>query len=259
MPALLLAAVAYAGGTVIGATLGGPAWATALIAGLLAAVAALRRPEVEWRTTGFWLVLVAPVFFAAAGHARFETAANSPPPAIASLTGTHDVQGTVRRDATVRGTLARVDLDVTHVDGAPAPDGMWGGVRVVTRATGTSPALVEGDRVRLSGRVDPLERARDLDYASYLASRGIHATVAYPAEFAVEGNTGGWRPALASVRRGLVASIERTLPEPGAALAAGVLVGKQGALPDRTAEALRVTGTTHLVVVSGHNDHLATI
>ena len=50
-----------------------------------------------------------------------------------------------------------------------------------------------------------------------------------------------------------MANVERALPEPEAALAAGVLLGERGALPADLDEALRVTGTAHLVVVSGQN------
>src|SRR5690606_3435854 len=117
--------------------------------------------------------------------------------------------------------------------------------------------ILGGERVRFTGRLDPpppLEPGDAFDYGAYLRSRDVHAVSLYPSESARLGQTdAGWRRALRSLHRGAVEAIARTLPEPEASLAAGVLVGERGTLPLRDAEALRVTGTTHLVVVSGQN------
>ena len=54
--------------------------------------------------------------------------------------------------------------------------------------------------------------------------------------------------------KGLVVSlINRMLPEPHAALMAGYLLGVQSTLPADFSESLRVTGTTHIVAISGYN------
>ena len=247
MPALLLAASAYVAGTVVAATVGGPPWATAALVTTIALAIGLGRRE-PMR----WLVLPAAVLLATAGHARFEALAAWPPPPLAALSGLHEVEGIARADEVLDGSLVRVDLDVTRVDGQSAPGARWGGLRVSLR--GAHRTVSEGDRVELTARLDALPAARAPDYAAYLASRNIDATAAYPARFEVHGNAlPGWRNALHALRRRAVTNIERVLPEPEAALAAGILIGKQGALPARTAEALRLTGTTHLIVVSGQN------
>ena len=247
IPAGILAAGAYAGGTILGALLGGPWWITALLASTLAIAAALRATTVRGATT-----LLAAVALAAAGHARYEAVALTPPPPLASMSGTHLVTGVVREDARLRGALQQVDLEVERIDDAAST----GGVRLQLRTEGDP--LRGGERVRFIGRLEqPSNEPTNLgefDYASYLRSRDVYAISRYPTDVVRLGQTdAAWRAALRSLHRGAVESIGRTLSEPEASLAAGVLVGERGTLPARDVEALRVTGTTHLVVVSGQN------
>lgn len=243
MPAPLLAAAAYVAGTLLAALLGGPWWVTALLAALIALAASVQAGDRR-----AWLALGAAVALAAAGHAHYDAIASRPPPALAALTGTHELEGVARDDARRSGRLAQVDLSVERVDGAPAA----GGLRLTLPAP--LDPLRAGERLRFTGRIEPPPAANDFDYAAYLGSRGIYAVSAYPVAWErLGGVDGGWRDALRSLRRQAVLNIERALPEPEAALAAGVLLGERGALPAHTAEQLRVTGTTHLVVVSGQN------
>ncbi len=247
IPAAILVASAYASGTALGALLGGPWWQTALLAGLLALAAALRAPNRRG-----WAVLLACVAIAAGGHARYQAVAGVPPPALASIEGMRVVTGVAREDARFRGSLQQIDLDVETIDDAPAR----GGLRLRVRSA-DAPVLA-GERIRFNGRIEPLPDepmdASAFDYAAYLRSREVHAIAQYPTSWERLGQTGaGWQKTLRSLHRRAVEAIGRTLPEPEAALAAGVLVGERGTLPPRDAEALRVTGTTHLVVVSGQN------
>ena len=45
----------------------------------------------------------------------------------------------------------------------------------------------------------------------------------------------------------------RSLPEPQAALAVGILLGLQSAIPENVGEAFSITGTSHILVISGWN------
>ena len=247
IPAAILVAAAYSGGTALGALLGGPWWQTALLGGLIALAAALRAPDRRG-----WAVLLACVALAAAGHARYQAVASVPPPPLATIEGVRVVTGIAREDARFRGSLQQIDLDVETIDEAPAR----GGLRL--RVHTPEAAVLAGERIRFNGRVEPLPDepadASAFDYAAYLRSRDVYAIAQYPTSWERLGQTGaGWRIALRSLHRRAVEAIAQTLPEPEAALAAGVLVGERGTLPPRDAEALRLTGTTHLVVVSGQN------
>src|SRR5690606_18916615 len=111
-----------------------------------------------------------------------------------------------------------------------------------------------GDVVRFITDLEPPPAIEAFDYASYLQDRDIYRTAAFPAEWETTGRADlGWRGDLHALHRAVVARIERTLPEPAASLAAGMLVGDRGGLPEDLDVALRATGTTHLVVVSGQN------
>src|SRR5690606_28751455 len=88
----------------------------------------------------------------------------------------------------------------------------------------------------------------------YLRDRDIYLVASFPQAWEDLGATDrGWRGALEDLHRSVVDRIGRALPEPEASLAAGILVGEHSALPEDVDQALRATGTTHLVVVSGQN------
>ena len=242
-PPLAVLSTAYLAGTAAGVLLGGAWWLTVVVGTTLALAALLAR-----LAPTSMALLVAAVALAGAGHARWEAHAAAAPPPTAAIEGVHTLTGTAREDASVRGTFARIDLDVETVDGAPSS----GGVRVTMLAP-ASPVRA-GERVRVTGKVEPPPDIEGFDYAGYLRSRGVVATVAYPQRVAVLGDGWPrWRLALREVRRQAVTNIERALPEPASALAAGILVGERGTLPPEVAANLRATGTTHLVVVSGQN------
>ncbi len=243
LPPLAILGGAYLVGTGAGVLLGGAWWLTVVVGGMLAAAAILGR-----LAPASPAILLAAVALAGAGHARWQAHEAAAPPPVATLRGTHIIEGTAREDASVRGALARIDLDVEAADGTPTS----GGLRVTMLAP-TEP-IRAGERVRINGKVEPPPHLDGFDYAGYLRSRGIVATVAYPQRVEVLGDGWPrWRLALREVRRHTVANIEAALPEPASALATGILVGERSALPSDVAADLRATGTTHLVVVSGQN------
>jgi competence protein ComEC len=148
--------------------------------------------------------------------------------------------GVTRDDARLSGSLARTELFVEYLDGAPSS----GTLRLTVPASiGGQPVLRAGDRLHIAGDVRP---------ASGVA---FDAVVAYPDEWEiVERDVGAWPvDALRGTRRWALGNIGRALPEPEASLAAGVLIGEQRTMPPALTDALRATGTTHLVVVSGQN------
>lgn len=243
IPLLPLVAGGYVVGVVAGAILGGP-WPLTLLFGVIV-VAAI---TVRGSSPALVVALCLTVSVAAFGHARIDTLDAQPPPTLASVTGTHEVIGVARNDASIRGSLQRVDLDVESVDGAA----LEGGIRITAPAdSGTARA---GDRVRLVVDLDAPPALEAFDYEGYLRDRDIYLVGAFPREWEHLGVTDrGWRGALEAFHRTVVSRIGHTLPEPEASLAAGVLVGEHSTLPEDIDEALRATGTTHLVVVSGQN------
>ncbi len=252
-PTLPLVAGGYIVGTIGGAILGGPWLLTALLGLLLLGTLILAAPANERvrPTTALVISIALAAGVASFAHWRIDHLDGRPPPPLAAMTGTHEVVGIARGDAVLDGSMQRVDIDVETVDGAP----LEGGVRISSRVD-VGVASV-GDRLRLIVALDLPPAVEAFDYAAYLRDRDVHLVGSFPREWEHLGTTDrGWRGSLEEFHRTVVRRIEQTLPEPQASLAAGVLVGERATLPEDIDEALRATGTTHLVVVSGHNVQL---
>lgn len=137
------------------------------------------------------------------------------------------------------------------------------GVRLQGSALVTSrdlwPLFSPGDRVQLSGIMQDPFLETDGGYARFLRSRGIGALL----ENATLQRVPGPPPTIALrmvALRGIVERrIIRLLPEPHAALLTGLLTGERRGMSDAFAAALRITGLTHIVAVSGSNITLVLI
>jgi competence protein ComEC len=171
------------------------------------------------------------------------------------------------------GLRAVVGADVVPVPGPiPSGDGPWtavvetvgaprdGSRPATVRIQGASPmlvaatlpwypAVVPGDRVELGGRVRP---PTPDDYGAYLARIGAVGTLrASSLELLpAEGTAGG---ALESLRRSAAAGLDRSIPEPEAGLAAGVLIGLRDRVDRELAAAFTTAGASHVVAISGWN------
>ncbi len=113
------------------------------------------------------------------------------------------------------------------------------------------PELRYGNRLELQCRLAAPPEFDGFSYRAYLARQGIYSLATYP-EFAVlASDGGGFWAALYAVRDRLRATIARVLPVPHSALAAALLLGDRGGIPDGLVEAFRATGTSHILAISG--------
>jgi competence protein ComEC len=111
-----------------------------------------------------------------------------------------------------------------------------------------------GDLLEVIGTLESPPVFEDFDYRSYLFRQGIDSMLAYPRVRVVVNDQGSIvKTKLTQVRSSLTNAIDRVLPEPEAALAAGILVGTRSELPRDLTEDMQATGTSHLVAVSGQN------
>lgn len=120
------------------------------------------------------------------------------------------------------------------------------------------PAYRYGDRLAVTGELERprgAERPGEFDYRAYLAHRGIFALMREPARVRPLPGADGAAPlaALLRFREHCRAVLLRSLPEPQAALAVGILLGIQSSIPDEVYRAFSTTGTSHILVVSGWN------
>lgn len=143
--------------------------------------------------------------------------------------------------AVVTARVERID----HPDGIALPSGR-------VQLTLALPAPEDGARIHIRGRVAPSD-AGTLSGQRLLA-QGISAIAWYPQVLVITRTTEEWPGnMLRALRSGIDAAIRRMLPEPHATLLAGLLLGSASGLPEDFAQALRASGTMHIVVVSGYN------
>lgn len=99
-----------------------------------------------------------------------------------------------------------------------------------------APMIFRGDHVKVQGKIYP-------------TLGGKQGSIRF-AQIEVVGREENY---IDKVRHRFSAGIFNALPEPAASFALGLLVGQRSTLPDYLADALMVTGLTHIVAVSGYN------
>ncbi len=146
----------------------------------------------------------------------------------------------------------RLDIEATAIwlDGAPQP--VDGRVRL---QTASRHPFRYGDLVRVTGQLTEPPVFDGFDYRAYLARKQVHSLVRWPRVEPLPGQPrGGFllRHVYRLRARG-EALINRHLPEPFAALANGMLLGIEAGIPDDLYEQFNLTGTSHVIVISGSN------
>lgn len=224
-------------------------WAALAAASALSALSFALKPR---PSTLAFIALAAALVFAASW--RYETtAASEAPSGVARLNGGPEVRfrAIVAAEPAARGGSVRYRLAVREI----YANGRWrpesGGVQL--RAA-PLPRFRYGDLLELRGQLTTPPSFDDFDYRDYLARRGIGSLVEYPRVRLLDRDQGSAvRAALIDTRARLRGALADALPEPEASLASGVLLGGGTRLPSDLARQMRVTGTSHLVAVSGQN------
>ena len=114
-----------------------------------------------------------------------------------------------------------------------------------------------GDRLILTGTLKTpreAERPEAFDYRAYLARKRIFSLMEPTAvRLAGRGNGSPIWTALLALRDRARQVLLRSLPEPQASLAVGILLGLQSSIPDDVVADFSTTGTSHILVISGWN------
>ena len=161
----------------------------------------------------------------------------------------HELIGTVADDPRPRGDRLQLVLGELSV----ARDGSARGFAdrlLVWLPRGIDAA--SGDRLLVGTRV---ELAADFDgfaYREYLGRQGIGA-VARARSAQVVAAGAGPAVAMAALRSALLGGINDIVPEPEAALGAGILLGVRSAIAPEISDAFSTAGLTHVVAISGWN------
>jgi competence protein ComEC len=116
------------------------------------------------------------------------------------------------------------------------------------------PAYQFGDRLKVKGSIDPPQPIEDFNYPLYLERYEIAGVIRRPQATLIEQNKGspifGW---LYSFRYGTEHAIAGNLPEPEAGFLSGIILGSKRSVPEDVQAALRATGTSHIIAISGAN------
>ncbi len=114
--------------------------------------------------------------------------------------------------------------------------------------------LQYGDRIRLEGRLETPPENEDFSYRNYLANQNIYSYMSYPTVDLLQHGQGNLiLSALYSFRQRALDVVYSLYPDPEASLLAGILLGDQSGISAQVQEAFRLTGTSHIIVISGFN------
>jgi len=116
------------------------------------------------------------------------------------------------------------------------------------------PAYAIGDEVKMQGAIEaPLPKGT-FDEASYLKRRGVTATLFYPQVERIGEGKGSWLVLrLTQIKHAFENNIDVILPEPHAAFLKGLLIGERSSLPQSLIADFQITGTSHMIALSGYN------
>jgi competence protein ComEC len=116
------------------------------------------------------------------------------------------------------------------------------------------PVYSLGERLSLVGSLTAPPRLSEFDYPAYLARQGVYSYMSFPKASAVGAGEAPFLTWLVARPRDAVRqALRRSVPEPAAALAVGVVTGDRSSLPEQVEEAFRRSGTTHVLAISGQN------
>lgn len=219
---------------------------------LLSGIAGIVLAVWLWRRT-WWFIGGLCLLASAGGAARWLH--HTPPPTPADLAfhveAARVVRGIVTAPPIQRQRSQQVTVGATTVETARGRQPVDGRVMAWARPY---PALHIGDTVTLVGAPQIPAAALPAGYAAYLERNGVQAVMSFPRVYMQRAETpGGWQARMSRLRLHLRRVIDTHLPEPHAALAAGILLGQRADIPRSLNEQMHLTGTSHIIAISGAN------
>jgi competence protein ComEC len=116
------------------------------------------------------------------------------------------------------------------------------------------PEYQYGDRLTITGRLETPPVFEDFSYRDYLARFGIYSMIRRPhVELQATGQGYQFWAAMYHFKDRAAAAINQILAEPHASLLNGILLGIEAGIPPALYEQFNLTGTSHVIVISGSN------
>ena len=158
------------------------------------------------------------------------------------------VTGVIVEEPEATNTSVKLIISVSEIDGEKAS-----GILLVH--TSRYPTMEYGDMLNITGALElPPDNFNGFDYRAYLESQGIFTSMFFPdVELISEGQGPQPLQTIHSLRYRLGEALRQSLPEPESSLARGILLGLRGDIPDSLNESFQLSGTTHILAISGQN------
>ena len=158
-----------------------------------------------------------------------------------------EITGIISAPPEIKDKTTHLDMTVQTIDGHPASG------RVLLFVS-HYPEYMYGDTISARGRLSPVPIFEGFDYQAYLARDGIYAVMLSPA-IQLQKSQSGFSPLswIYSFRQRLAESLAAALPEPQAGLAQGTILGIRTTISPQLQNDLSITGTAHLIAISGIN------
>jgi competence protein ComEC len=160
------------------------------------------------------------------------------------------IEGVIDADPDVRDTY--INLRV-NADRLTLPDRSSHPIEGVVLVRPSRPAEFHyGERVRVTGQLSAPPEFPTFNYADFLARQGVYSLIDRPQMKVLAHDQGS--PILSAIyafRNRAYIVIQQILPEPQASLLSGILLGIDAGLPQSVQEDFRVTGTSHIIAISG--------
>src|SRR3989344_1127435 len=119
------------------------------------------------------------------------------------------------------------------------------------------PEFEYGERISFEGKLSEPQDAEstgEFSYKNYLSRFGITGLVYYPKSEVLAAQQGNMiKYNLLKFKKLFVLKLAQVLPEPQNSFLAGLLVGLRKTIPEDLTDALSITGTTHVIAISGFN------
>ncbi len=171
------------------------------------------------------------------------------------ITGTIDSDPVIqsyRKKCTLRG------LELSPVSGALPPFKIRGGIQVniYGKGSGTNGALSAGDRISLTGEIQPfrsLHNPGGFDYTRFMAWQGIWGSVSSSDRKMdiLSSDSGGFRSGLEKIRDNMRLLIRQSSSGDASAILAALIIGDRAEISPALQDAFNRTGVSHVLSISG--------
>ncbi|MFH0906742.1 MAG: ComEC/Rec2 family competence protein [bacterium] len=164
-------------------------------------------------------------------------------------------QGNIIKEPEYRINQQKFVVLVSGIDSSPLPQNEKDMAQNDTRILITTelyPKYYYGDKVEISGKIREPAQFEDFDYRAYLAKDKIYSVVYWPSINLLERNQGNWFfQRIFNFKDKLRKNIEQVLLPPQSSILKAIFLGDRFGLSDELKEKLNISGTRHIVAVSG--------